>query len=87
MAGLTEEDIRRIVREELKSLLESLGATAHKLDDYDARELESSALMTIEKVVMREVDNFPHDWKCNTRIGNWINRTCNCDVGKEKNDG
>lgn len=89
MAGLTEEqmeDVRRIVREELKSLLESLGTTANGLDvPYETRELESSALMAIEKVLKEEASNLPHDWECATRA-HWDN-ACDCGIdGKEKND-
>jgi flagellar biosynthesis/type III secretory pathway protein FliH len=62
-----EEIIRRIVREELKCLLESVGKTADREDSHYTGQLESSALQAIKKVVDQEADLLPHKWNCNVR--------------------
>uniref|UniRef100_A0AAU7GXR9 Helix-turn-helix DNA binding domain protein n=1 Tax=Streptomyces phage Scarif TaxID=3158858 RepID=A0AAU7GXR9_9CAUD len=87
VAKTTEEKLRRIVREELKSLLESMGKTAYSADGYDTGELESAGLRAIRTVVETEGSLLPHAWTCPKRKGYWDeygNRSkCNCGVGED----
>lgn len=79
-----EEIIRRIVREELKKLLESTAETARNSDGYETGELESAALGAINKVVESEAYLLPHAWDCTRRIGDYFERQkCSCGVGME----
>lgn len=80
-------DIRRIVREELKSLLESMDKTADRADGYETGELESAGLRAIRRVVEDEAYYMPHAWTCPKRQGAWDNNgdptKCNCGVGED----
>lgn len=76
-----EEIIRRIVREELKSLLESMGKTAYNADGYETGELKSAGLAAVREVVESEAWGMPHDWGCERRKSGY--KQCTCGVGDE----
>lgn len=87
IAKQVEERLRRIVREELKSLLESMDKTANRADGYETGELESAGLRAIRRVVEDEAYYMPHAWTCPKRQGAWDNNgdptKCNCGVGED----
>lgn len=78
-----EDVIRRIVREELKSLLGSMAKTAEKKNGYDTGQLEGAALYAIKNVVEEEEERLPHAWDCPKRKRSWENN-CSCGVEKGK---
>lgn len=82
MSGIDEETVRRIVREELTSLLKSLDKTASDSIGYETGELEGAALRAISDVMKSEVGSMPHDWKCEMRTDRWF-EACTCGVDKE----
>ncbi|WPJ30816.1 hypothetical protein [Streptomyces phage Psst4] len=87
IAKQVEGRLRRIVREELKSLLESMGKTAYNSDGYETGELESAGLRAIRTVVEAEGSHLPHAWTCPKRQGTWDREGyathCNCGVGED----
>lgn len=87
IAKQVEGRLRRIVREELKSLLESMGKTADRADGYETGELESAGLRAISRVVEDEDYYMPHAWTCPKRQGTWDREGyathCNCGVGED----
>jgi hypothetical protein len=66
-----EEIIRRIVREEMRSLLESMAETAdglaNGLSSYDVGDLEKAGHRAIKTVMELEESMLPHAWNCISR--------------------
>lgn len=79
MSDFGEEDIRRIVREELKILLANITKAAQKGQGYDTGELEDSALNAIKSTMGRAVQDFDHEPECYSR-----DKWSNCDCGLER---
>jgi hypothetical protein len=88
-----EEMMRKVVREELRSLLYSLTATARDNSDglaaYEVGELERAGHRAIQRVMEIETALLPHAWNCNFRDpagydsrGNKLE--CSCGVGDDK---
>jgi hypothetical protein len=80
---LSEEDHRRIIREELKSLLESLRDHSRGIA-YETQEIEERALGAVKELFEGEIQRFPHDWKCPKRSSYW--KPCVCGVGDEEGE-
>lgn len=62
-----EEMIRKIVREELKSLLDSMKETAGSLDGYETQQIEREALRAFKNLAGMEAGMLPHAWDCEGR--------------------
>jgi len=76
-----EQEIRQIVRDELKAMLLSMAKTTERMiNDYDARELESHALRAVSRLAEREAEVLPHTWECAFRKGFRVE--CNCGVAQ-----
>lgn len=74
-------DIRRIIREELKSLLESVAETADRADGYETGELTSAGLGAIKDVAERVSGELPHAWDCTIKTPMTWPKKCSCGVG------
>ncbi len=74
-----EDEIRRIVREELKSLLMSMKDTAYNADEFETGG-KSAGFSAIRDVVEQEAALLPHDWSCEKR--KYRNGKCTCGVGE-----
>ena len=83
---LSEEDVRRIVREEMRSLLVSLVKTSDRLNvPYETEEIENRILRSIGKVADQEASHLPHKWDCGSRDPDWMKINpfeCTCGVGE-----
>jgi len=75
---LTEEQVRAIVREEMKAMLTSLELEANRADGYETGELESSALQAIRKVADAAHEVVDHKLDCASRSDRY--RRCDCGV-------
>lgn len=93
LRDIPEQAMRRIVREELRSLLQSMSKTAHGLHaglaGYETGELERAGHRAIEKVMDLEEAMLPHAWNCNLRDPNGYDDQgnelkCSCGVGDEE---
>lgn len=75
---LSVDLVRRIIRQEMESLLETLARGAGDSDGSETGELESAGLQAIKSVMERELHHLPHDWNCEKRHGSW--NKCTCDI-------
>lgn len=79
-----EEMMRKVVREELKALLESMAKTASgQAWNYASSDLEGYGLRAIENVAEREAALMPHAWNCEKRNPQVWGAKCSCGVGDE----
>jgi hypothetical protein len=77
----SEEDLRRMFREELKLVFESMAKTASNADGYETGELESAGLKAIANVAERMEEKLPHSWDCAKRERFGYSNKCTCSVG------
>lgn len=64
---MSDEAIRKIIREELKSLLEDMQRVSRKRDTYDTRQIESEALQAFNGLIGEVIEDLPHAWDCANR--------------------
>jgi hypothetical protein len=79
-----EEIIRRIVREEMRALLESMAETADNLAtglaSHDVGELERAGYRAIKTVMELDESMLPHAWNCVHRDPRSFEGECTCGV-------
>lgn len=93
MSNLTENDVRRIVREEIGRSFRFLAAEATDYSGYDEPEIESRARDALSKVVDKVITRLPHADDCvrylsdeefTARGIDWFDRyNCTCGVDPE----
>lgn len=87
LRDLPEEVMRRIVRQEMRLLLDSMQKTSHGLahgpNRYDMDEIQRVAYQAIEEVVALEEAMMPHAWNCETRNPHVSGHKCSCGVGED----
>lgn len=79
IAKTVEGKLRSIVREELKSLLESIAKTANDgSNGYEVGELQSAGMTAISNVAEHEAGLMPHAWDCTIRDRKAWSSSCSC---------
>jgi hypothetical protein len=77
---LSEDDVRRIVREETARTLRLLEDTARGLRDWETGELEEAGLQAVESAAETALKILSHSPDCDKRH-RWY-RECTCGVGE-----
>lgn len=79
---MSEEDVRRIIREELKTFSESVQKSTYGSGDGD---LEYAAFQAISSAMEREAHLLPHTWDCQLRSKDFklYPFKCTCVVEKD----
>lgn len=78
--SITEQEVRRIVREEIKQVLESLAVEADRADTpYETGELASAGLQAVAEAATLTVKAMDHASDCGLRERGRTNR-CTCHV-------
>lgn len=76
-----DEALRRIVREELKLMLESIAENADRLDTYGTGELLAAGLDAVKQAVKGAIDDLHHTADCTIRYSRY--RDCSCGVEED----
>lgn len=74
---MDREEIRQMIREEIKAALTSMANFAMVLDGYDSDHIETVALSAITKVAQATADLAQHSVECELRGPSvWSKCTC-----------
>lgn len=87
--SLSEQDIRRIVREEMKSLMKSLMeslAEASQPTPYESDVFDTKVFGVVRMLTDFQAEQLPHAWDCVTRSKDWYidQPECDCGIGAQK---
>jgi len=72
-----EQEIREIIRDELKHALRAVGEKAKQMSGYGAGELDEAFLKLLKDVMEASSDDLPHDWGCDIHSP-FPMRPCTC---------
>jgi len=82
---MTPDEIRKLIREEIKAALQTLASSADRLDGYDTDHIESVALGAINRAAEQTADLSHHDPRCPDRYSRY-GGGCDC-TNPFKEDG